>query len=1076
MSTTSPTSRGFRHELISASAGSGKTYQLVRRYLHLLALGVDPTSIVAMTFTRKAAGEFFNRILTKLARLASGQDSARDYFKGAQPAVPADVDYAKLLRRLTRCSNRLRLGTLDSFFGAIANCFPFENGLPATSTVMDEEEAKRAQMEALDSLLDQLQRNTNDATTGLILQAIKQAGFGSESKSIEGLLRDWVGKNHLLWKESSGNGWGDPARIWPDWTDSLPGTSELQQLAIALRERFPNTTPSGAKALDSLVDAVLETTPGMKPPSAVAAFLEKTAAHLDELASGSAVISWGRRPSEISGDLARLWLNLATGLSRRDFFVRATRTRALADFIAAFEAVYHQHTRAAGRLSFADIPLLLSEAAQTNHLWPDEDIWFRLDGRFHHWMLDEFQDTSHSQWRVTRKLVAEVLQDADGQRSFFAVGDVKQSIYLWRQAEPKIFAQLGGQPNVQPGTLSTSYRSGPQVLAAVNRVFADRAAIEHLLPGSTENWQFEPHTSSQPEMAGYAALLQISSEEETSEAGGAADEPADFSAEMRLTAALIRRLNPLARNLTCAVLVRSNDKASDYTEALRALTGMPVVTESKIQPAIDNVVTLALLSLLQLAAHPDDSAALEHLRMSPLRPLLETAERQIVTSALRTGEAVFEHGFASFAQEWTQRLREFMPGLDAFHHRRLNEFAGFCASFDETGSRDIDLFLQQAREHSLARPASAEAIQVMTIHKSKGLEFDIVIPAGLGKDSMDKRRGSEWLVEQEDGQTNWVLQNPLKVYAETDSVLRGHQRRVRAVTAFESLCLLYVAMTRAKRALYLITPPPPKKPGALNPAAFLRSQLGTEEMDRLELDHESAGILWQEGGSDWFEQFGERAPAAPPPAEPSPLLAELLRENQPRQRRRTPSGEEDFTLPGHVLLSPQRDLGRQLGSRVHELLAEVEWWTAGAPLEPLHARWNARGLIQENDDAVKLALDLVLPALNDPALAAAFVQPVAGARLWREKAFDFIDEGGWVSGVFDRVILDIAADGTVTHARLIDFKTDEIGDEAVLEKKCQGYAPQLALYRRAVARLARLPVGQIDCHLLFLRARRLVQV
>ena len=89
----------MRHELIAASAGSGKTYQLVRRYLHLLALGVEPESIVAMTFTRKAAGEFFGRILTRLAKLASGEEAAAVYFAGMSPAVPKGVDYMALLRR-----------------------------------------------------------------------------------------------------------------------------------------------------------------------------------------------------------------------------------------------------------------------------------------------------------------------------------------------------------------------------------------------------------------------------------------------------------------------------------------------------------------------------------------------------------------------------------------------------------------------------------------------------------------------------------------------------------------------------------------------------------------------------------------------------------------------------------------------------------------------------------------------------------------------------------------------------------------------------------------------------------------
>ncbi len=1070
---------GLRHELISASAGSGKTWQLVRRYLHLLALGEEPRSIVAMTFTRKAAGEFFNRILAGLARLASGKLDAAEYFAGLQPAPPPDVDYGALLRRLTRQTHRLRLGTLDSFFTSIAACFPLESGLPAAATVMDENEAALAQMETLDALLDMLHQNAGDPTAKLILDAVKQASFGSEQKSIEQILRGWVEDNHQLWNDSPGPAvWGDPKIIWPDWdlaADAAPSSEDIQAAAAALRDLFPPATPSGSQLLDSLVEEAPLTTPGAPPPKSVESFLKLTVKHFDALQNGDAAVTWGRRETAITGDTARAWTRLARLLCQREFLVRAHRTRFLARFLEAYEECYARRVRSHGRLAFADIPRLLGGSLAEDGGWSGEEICYRLDGRFDHWMLDEFQDTSHNQWRVTSRLVSEVLQDNGGRRSFFAVGDVKQSIYTWRQAEPKIFTGLQHRHAgaIHLGALAKSYRSAPAVLEAVNRVFADRAAIEELLPGSTEDWLFETHIASQEDMNGYAALLETAADEKDD------DDGPDHSPVTRAVAALLRRLEPLRRGLTCAVLVRQNSHATDLSDALRALTGMNVVTESQVQPATDNAPVLALLSLLQLAAHPADTAALEHLRMTPLHPLIENNEHGAAVTALRVAGRVFERGFAAFALEWAARIRQARPDLDTFHQRRLAEFADLCAAFDETGSRDIDSFLQAARDHRLSHPSAPDAVQVMTIHKSKGLEFDIVILAGFGHQAMNQRRRSGWLVRRDDGRTEWVLQEPLKICAESDTVLREQERLARAGAGFESLCLLYVAMTRAKRGLYMATPPAPKNPSSIKADTFLRRRLGADSRgEDMDLDGEKIILSWQHGDPGWFDAFPlQPAAAAPPPVLESPApLSESVRQNQPRQRRRTPSGEEAFHVPGKVLFAPGRDIGRNLGSRVHELLAEVEWWSAQDSAEPLIARWTQRGLLPENDPATSLALGLILPVLDDPACAPALAQPNPHAQVWREKPFDFIDEGGWVSGVFDRVVLDHDETGNIVSARVIDFKTDEAPDAAALEEKRLGYAPQLALYRRAVARLTGLPLESVSGHLLFLRPRRLVAV
>lgn len=1088
----------LHHELISASAGSGKTFQLVRRYLHLLALGVEPESIVAMTFTRKAAGEFFSRILTRLAALAAGQVDARSYFADLSPPVPAETDYAALLRRLTRRMHRLRLGTLDSFFASIATCFPLELGLSANAAVMDEAEAAQMQKQTLEALLDELHTEAEEETTRLLLESVKRASFGHEEKRTEETLRKWVAENHELWCESLGMAaWANPAAIWGAafLTAEAATSTAMMEALQELRDALPPMTDGGLKKFDALAEELPLVRVTEKPPATVSYFLGRTAAMRVGLSQGTAELDWYKNKVVLTGPAVTAWQRLSGLLLRRELLARAHRTAGLAAFLERYEQRYQRQVRGQGHLSFADIPRLIRQRAEDEQTrWPQEDLWFRLDGRFDHWMLDEFQDTSYQQWRVTQRLVDEVIQDQEGDRSFFAVGDIKQSIYVWRNAEPRLFNELKrlrpvekGRPGgIHVSTLAKSYRSAQPVLDAVNAVFADTAALEALLPGSTREWEFTAHQAANRELTGgvrfYSTLTEdknAGKDEEDTEGGAAAG----GTSAQRAVAALIREINPLARGLSCAVLVRSNDKASTMTAALRALTGMKVVTDSKIHPVTDNAVTLAFLSLLQLAAHPADTLALEHLRMTPLGALLGGTREALWRAGVDCARTLFEKGFAAWVLALLDTMTEKGLALDAFHQRRVEHLLDFAGGFDEEGNRDIDLFIKGARDCTVSQTGAGESIQVMTTHKSKGLEFDVVILPDLSGDAMDLVKKRTWLVKRERGDTQWVLQSPEKTYVPVDEVLSDEARESREKQSFESLCRLYVAMTRAKRGLYFIAGPPPAKPTALKEELFLRRRLcgqaGGSGGVEVTVSGEPLRLEWETGDAGWF--LASKAPqpvveALAVTVSEGRALGDLIHQNQPSQRRRTPSGEESFKVPGRVLFSPGRDAGRHLGTRVHELMAEVAWWQPGQPLEPLLQHWQARGLLVPGELISEQALALVRPLLESAVGQETLCQPGPDAVLWREKPFDFIDSGDWVSGVFDRVVLERDAAGRFVRGQILDFKTDETADDAALQEKAAGYAPQLALYRRAVARLTGLAETEIRTSLVFLRALRVVAV
>lgn len=1055
----------LQHLLISASAGSGKTWQLVRRHLHLLALGEAPERIAAMTFTRKAAGEFFQRILRRLAELAVQPGEAAGYFGDCTPAVPADADFLRVLRQVTRRLHRLRLSTLDSFFASVTTCFPLELGLGASARVMDEAETAQAGRAALDALLERLHAGADGAALNRLMEGHKQATFGAEEKRVDESLMDLTRVWLTLWEDSDPDrplrGWGDLAALGAPAGELTPMTD----LIAGVRAAFvPHA--KGVDLLNETLTQVQETVPAQSLPKRVKELLEKLEDVWDDLPRGTAVLMWSRVRMTLTPEAGRAWRALAEGLLHRELLVRAERTRGLAQILDLHAQEYAAQVRQRGRLSFADVQRLLARAAAEQSPWlgGSGDLWFRLDARHDHWMLDEFQDTSRKQWRIVSSLVDEVIQDEGGRRSFFAVGDPKQSIYLWREAEPELFADIlaayparadGGGLHQQP--LSVSFRSAQPVLDMVNAVFGDADALAAVLPaGSTEGFRFQEHRAAKAQLRGHAALVSPAA--------------ADLD-QADLAAALLRRIDPLGRGQTCAILVRQNKDARELAERLRLSTGFDVVCEADQHPCTDNAVTLALLSLLSLAAHPGDRKALGHLRLTPLWPLVESPERGWRLTVLEIQALVQERGVAGFMEVWTPRLLARLPELDSFHRRRLAQMADIAAEYDGDGSRCLDGFLRFAREYPLRTRGPARSIQVMTVHASKGLEFDLVLHLTHDR-AMDMVRDDRLVAGRDADGVRWVLETPPRACARLLPALQARLAQAGQRAAFESICRLYVAMTRAKHGLYLLTKTPPKEGKSLNEAKLLRELLGhghgRDAGDGLRFE-------WETGDAEWF---ADRTPAAvaelspePPPPE---LLGPLLRATQPLPRRRTPSGEESFRVTGRVLFGAGREPGRRLGTLVHELFAEVE---SLIPLADLEGRWLARGLVSaadlasQGDPVAHEALRQVRAVLASPAGAEVFQ---AGGPVWRERSFDLVVEGDWISGTFDRVLLERDATGTLTGAWIVDFKTDEVSDDRAVEEKCRGYAPQITLYRRAIAQLTGLRAALVRASLLFTRRQQLV--
>lgn len=1052
---TAPAALG--NELIRASAGTGKTYSLVQRYLRLLEHDVEPERIAAMTFTRKAAGEFFERILQELAARSSRPDGARAL---------------ELLRKVVRRMDRLRLSTIDSFFVSMIQSLPFELGLTGTNGLMGDEDFSQARDEVLDVLMLSITRLEDRAVLDELREAWKDASHGHEQARPTEALSSWCGRLHNLYIEcSDATRWGGLEAIWPDRPAPVADREQIQAAVERLRdvldlERFDKRAQK--KWDEFFLGAVAPVEAGSLSPATVYMLKEERGKHaalrqgeVDWMMWKVAVLS-AAQGSALADVLDALVWQVVQGHSRRSL--------AQSRVMKLYEASYHRHVRGRGRLVFSDLAWLLSGrlGGGATGSWQAlrEAAAFRMDARYDHWLLDEFQDTSERQWEVLVPLLEEARQDAAQQRSVFLVGDLKQSIYLWRQAEPELFHHVertwaGERLAISP--LNNSQRSCPQVLDMVNATFAEaQPELESLFPGVSALWHFENHLPAEKvaRLSGHAAFLHIPAAEEGAE---------DVDALTESVASIISEINPLQRGLSCAVLVRRNDTARVMSEALRSRLGMEIICESEEMVLVDNPATLALLSLVQLSVHPSDTKAWHHLGMTPLADMPDWAQLSPGLLSARLRRDIAASGFLPVLREWVQSLRQAMPTVDAFTERRLVQLLDFAATFDETGSRDADDFLRRARSFTVREDASgASAIQVLTVHKSKGLQFDIAILPELQGEALDSVSRNRLFVSRAPLQgVKWILDKPDKHVIGYDPVLSAELKREKARAAFEGICCLYVSMTRAKLALYVVTAERSRNV-ARNESDLLRKRLGLAGPVPYELGDLECGCFWESGERQWYTAWPLRAPARTqvPWRGGGPGLGILLRSVNASVQRRAPSGEESFRLTGRDFSSTTREAKRQLGLRVHELVAAVPWLEPGMDVRKV---WQGRGL--DLDDT---ASSQVLALFEDPSIRPWFTRADSSSReVWVERRVDAVLDGEWVSGILDRVVLERDAQGRWTSATILDFKTDEVPDDAAVRERAGGYRPQMELYRKAVQKLTGLPKARIRVILIFTSIRRL---
>lgn len=998
--------------LILASAGSGKTFQLGNRVIGLVAKGVAPEQIVALTFTRKAAGEFADSVLTKLAAAASDEKTAVGL---RRELVMPEADFGESLERVVRVLPRFTLGTMDSFFSKVVRGFQYELGL--TGGKFDLLEGTRAAAAADEILVAILGNSLEEQMGEDFLHAFRRASIGKEAQGVIEGLRGFVRSWQSRYRTTQNLEWG-PA--WLAGVHLEHWEVHKQDLAAKVSRGLDGIEYSRKgqrEALEKVIGTLVDHTIGSGSLGGAASLL---ASVMEASASGNGPLAVKfYKEFVIGGPAGNALRDMVVLAARCEMAAALIRTRAVREVVGVHDARCEKQLRRRGLLGFDDVKILMGEwATGEDARLRREAVDFRLDSRHEHWLLDEFQDTSRADWMGLLPLIDEAAGDGDG--SMFIVGDKKQAIYGWRGGEVRLFDEVTGRYSggLEIEEMAESWRSCPEVLSLVNLVCRDRATMRELFSEVAGKWDCPEHFPAKP-------LL------DPARRGEARVEVVEGKWEERLErlGELLVELGIGGCLLTCGILVRSNSLVREVADDLRA-KGFDVIEEGRREPSKDNPVGIVLGHLLKWLGDPADSFASEVVRMSPLSAVLHARfgeHGQQVWEGL-SGH-VSEAGFAGMIE---RVIEDSWAGWSDFGRRRAGDIIAALGALDASGGATPREASEWIERLEVSQSPGVAAVQVMTIHKAKGLGFDIVILPDIPNDSIPSAQYFD--VAQGDG---WISETPPKWARDLIPEMRDAEQRWEADQCYEAFCTLYVALTRSKRGLYVLLEPPSANQDLDKPslANWLARSVSAEGR---------TGVVYQSGNIDWVEDV-----AISPKTKAVGALPELAA-GIPRRSRGKPSGagKDAGAFMQHSLA------GMKFGNEVHAAFEKVGWIDESNPELP-------------DGEAGSVVSEI----LKDSGLRTLFERKARRIECLREQPVDALVEGTWFSGVMDRLHIHHDRSGNVELVEVIDFKTDGVNEIAGLVEK---YASQMNIYREVMRKA--YPDAAVKCILISTACRSAVEV
>ncbi len=881
---------------VSANAGSGKTHVLAQRVIRLLLGRTDPSKILCLTYTRAAAANMSNRVFGELSKWTalSDEDLSKSIatLEGKAPGAAKLKLARQLFSKALETPGGLKIQTIHAFCESILHQFPLEANIAAHFQLLDQQMETALFAEARRDMISGV-RNSGDIALAeafaIVLERAGESGLDSLLGQIVAQrtrMREFIDRLDTGEDENAAN---QPANVIQLRSPHATSGQKHVHTGRLLARRYPALFASfdfGPRDTIESIAAAAWPLPGFDP-AGFAAFAQAAEDALADKTVKGIVRGLGEAFEE-SEPVARL-RKAAQGLLRKDgeayakfgkrmlgqmpeswdIYLRAVEalqkaldrvalyrmlegTAAMATIADTLIHRYEVLKTSRGYLDFADL------ITRTVRLLSRDDavswVQFKLDRGIDHILLDEAQDTSPEQWRVVTELAREFFagQGArDVQRTVFAVGDEKQSIYSFQGANPESFANSGtefsglvsgAEQQFREVPLHMSFRSTGDVLKAVDLVFGDKqvrrgmphydahSALREGDPGYVELWP-SLGKDSDPEEDDWTVPVDHLQSPAVKLAGHITGTIVGWLANGEILEGQRRRLTPG----DILVLVRKRDAFMHALSRSLKEAEIPVAGADRLRLA-EHIAVQDMLALAKFLLLEDDDLSLAAVLKSPIfgirdKELFEIAGRRVKGKPLWRELRDRANGDLIFSSVWSDLVRwrneaafkppfEFFSGIlqrDGVRARSiarlgqaagdmLDEFLSYCLAFEQPGLPGLEALIATLE---LASPEirremdqNRGEVRIMTVHASKGLEAPVVFLVDPGSapvaDSHFSRllpfKGKRDLADVEG--FLWNSGADVK-----NDVMRGITDDLKDLADDEYRRLLYVGMTRAEDRL-----------------------------------------------------------------------------------------------------------------------------------------------------------------------------------------------------------------------------------------------------------------------------------
>ncbi|NLX65433.1 MAG: UvrD-helicase domain-containing protein [Bacteroidales bacterium] len=853
--------------LIKASAGSGKTHRLTGEYLRLLfSAPNNHRHILAVTFTNKATDEMKSRIVEELHRLASGTDST--YLAALTEDFSLQEEELRekaknILETILHDYSSFSISTIDRFFQQIMRAFARETGLTGGYNI--ELDVTSLLTEAIDLMLSELDKSENKTLSEWLLRFMQYNIEEGKSWKIEQQVLDLAmqlfNEKYKLFtdEEQSTIQNKEQLEAYKQMLVRISKSYENEVKSVGVRalhimqqhglsvDDFKHKRNSGFLLFSKLASGTVE-----KPSNRLIALADNIDLWYSDQGKESAIRS---AYSDGLNDCVKEIIDLSNNDRNYQTAKQLLRNFYTMGILNDIKLRLRQLQQESNTLFLSDTTELLNDIiANTDSPF----IYEKTGTRVHHYMIDEFQDTSRMQWENFRPLIAESL--ASGNLNLI-VGDVKQSIYRfrnsdWRLLEKQVKEDFHAE-NIDEHVLDTNWRSDTHIVQFNNTFFAKAALdLQNDFTVSSEGRepiQANTHNTKDSDNQitnAYADLYQQLPPKKRDSGGQVKitflkdDKETDWEAEVLERLPLeIEALQEQGFALKdIAIVVRWNHEAVLVAETLLAYREQHPESPYRYDIISNEALLIrsaqsvkAVIALMRHFRNPKDDTR----RMMAIYELYRFQRGCTPDEALQLYREVGDNNFPDQIKSHLGELAS-MPFYEMTEHfftltsnmleskenAYVQAFMDIVLSFKESATADLNDFLdwwdETGYRKTLYSPEEQDAIRLITIHKSKGLGFGAVIMPFVNweMDHSTHHNDIIWC-KPESEPFNALSVAPLRYGKGLEStIFRDSYLEEKLLTYIDNLNLLYVAFTRTKHRLIVFSPIP-RKPETISNVADL---------------------------------------------------------------------------------------------------------------------------------------------------------------------------------------------------------------------------------------------------------------